>query len=163
MGLVQKETLVVFYIRMPREIERHQRKKWRTGVSSIKPAVNNEPRRKGNEQASSPVPTGKGQTDDKSSTSLEASPANRAKIPCLREARCKRSSCGFRHPPVCPSRGVIQKGEVHERNPCVPKFQERTPEETSRQEECVRKAALDWVRNIRSRPRTKPRFILLWK
>ena len=30
MGLVQKETLVVFYVRVPRETERHQRKKWRT-------------------------------------------------------------------------------------------------------------------------------------
>ena len=30
MGLVQKRTLVVFYIRMPREIERHQRKERRT-------------------------------------------------------------------------------------------------------------------------------------
>ena len=27
MGLVQKETLVVFYIRVPQETERHQRKK----------------------------------------------------------------------------------------------------------------------------------------
>ena len=39
------------------------------------------------------------------------------------------------------SRGVIQKGEPHERNPCAPKFEERTPEETSRQEGCARKAA----------------------
>ena len=31
-----------------------------------------------------------------------------------------------------PSRGVIQKGEPHKRNPCAPKFEERTPEETSR-------------------------------
>ena len=30
MGLVQMETLVVFYIRVPREIERHQRKERRT-------------------------------------------------------------------------------------------------------------------------------------
>ena len=30
MSLVQKGTLVVFYIRVPRETERHQRKKWRT-------------------------------------------------------------------------------------------------------------------------------------
>ena len=47
-----------------------------------------------------------------------------------------------------PSRGVIQKGEAHERNPCAPKFEERTLEETSRQEECARKAAWDSVRQI---------------
>ena len=52
-------------------------------VSGLKPVVNNEQRRKGKGQASSSVPTGKGQTDVKSSTSLEASPATRAKIPCL--------------------------------------------------------------------------------
>ena len=39
------------------------------------------------------------------------------------------------------SGGIIQKGEPHERNPCAPTFEERTPEETSRQEECARKAA----------------------
>ena len=37
-----------------------------TGVSGLKPAVNNERRRKGKEQASSSVPTGKGQKLDKS-------------------------------------------------------------------------------------------------
>ena len=51
--------------------------------SGLKPDVNNEHGRKGKEQASSSVPTGKGQTDEKSSTRQEASPATRAKIPCL--------------------------------------------------------------------------------
>ena len=41
-----------------------------TGVSSLKPAVDNEWRRKGKLQASSSVPTGKGRTDDKRSKSL---------------------------------------------------------------------------------------------
>ena len=41
-----------------------------------------------------------------------------------------------------PSRGVNQKGEP-QRNHCAPMFEERTPEETSREEECARKAA--WV------------------
>ena len=50
--------------------------------SGLKPAVNNEPRRKGKDQASSSVPTERGQTDVKSSKSLEASPATRVKIPC---------------------------------------------------------------------------------
>ena len=47
-----------------------------------------------------------------------------------------------------PSRGVVQKGESHERNPCAPKFEERTLEETSRQEESARKAAWDLERKI---------------
>ena len=71
-----------------------------TEVSSLRPAVNNDRRRKGKEQASSSVPTGKGQTDDKRDKS-EARPATGAKIPCLWRARCGRSSCDFRHPPVC--------------------------------------------------------------
>ena len=53
-----------------------------TGVSSLKPAVDNERSWNGKEQASSSAPTGKGQTDDKRSKSLEARPATRAKIPC---------------------------------------------------------------------------------
>ena len=79
MGLVQRGTLAVFYIRVPggnRETTAEEVVNAR--VSGLKPAVNNERRRKGKEQASSSVPTGKGQTDVKSSTSLEASPATRA-------------------------------------------------------------------------------------
>ena len=45
------------------------------------------------------------------------------------------------------SRRYIQKGEPHERNPFAPKFEERTPEETSRQEE-ARKAAWNLARKI---------------
>ena len=60
--------------------------------SSGKLRTINERRRKGKGQASSSVPTGKGRTDDKRSKSLEARPATRAKIPCLREARCRKSS-----------------------------------------------------------------------
>ena len=40
-----------------------------------------------------------------------------------------------------PSGAVIQQGEPHERNLCAPKFEERTPEETSPQEEYARQAA----------------------
>ena len=47
-----------------------------------------------------------------------------------------------------PSRGLIQKGEPHERYLCAPKFEERTPEETSRQEEYARKASWDVARKI---------------
>ena len=41
-----------------------------TGVSSLKPAVDNERRRKGKGQASSSVPTGKGRTDEKRKHSI---------------------------------------------------------------------------------------------
>ena len=47
-----------------------------------------------------------------------------------------------------PCRGVIQKGEPHERNRCAPKFEERTPEETSRQKEYARKAAWNLTRKM---------------
>ena len=72
-----------------------------TGVSSLKAAVNNERRRKGKEQTSSSVPTGKGRTDDKRSTSPEARPATGAQSPCQWGARCRKSSCDYRHPLVC--------------------------------------------------------------
>ena len=41
-----------------------------------------------------------------------------------------------------PSLGIIQKGDTLERNPCASKFEERTLEETSRQEDCARKAVV---------------------
>ena len=69
--LVQEDTLVVFYTRMPRETVRQRGKRMEDARTSRL------------EQASSSVPTGKGQTDDKRSKSLEARPATRAKMPCL--------------------------------------------------------------------------------
>ena len=72
-----------------------------TGVSSLKSAVDNERRRKGKGQASSSVPKVKEQTDVKSSNSPETSPATRAKIPCSWGQDEKRSSCDYRHHPVC--------------------------------------------------------------
>ena len=47
-----------------------------------------------------------------------------------------------------PSRGIVQKCEPHERIPCTPKFEERTLEETSRQEDCARKAAWDLPKSV---------------
>ena len=44
------------------------------------------------------------------------------------------------------SGGSIQKGEPHERNPCASSFEERTLEETSRQEDCDHKAAWNLAR-----------------
>ena len=41
-----------------------------------------------------------------------------------------------------PSRGVIQKCELHERNACGPTFEDRTQVETLHQEKCTRRVAL---------------------
>ena len=53
------------------------------------------------EQVPSSVPKVKEQTDVKSSNSLKASPATGAEIPCPWLTRWKRSSCNYRHHPVC--------------------------------------------------------------
>ena len=47
-----------------------------------------------------------------------------------------------------PSRGVIQKCEPHERNPCAPKFAERTQDETLHQESCVRRLAWNLAKSV---------------
>ena len=47
-----------------------------------------------------------------------------------------------------PSREIIQKCEPHERHSSAPRYEERTPEETSRQEAFVRKAAWDLAKNV---------------
>ena len=104
MGLVQKgDSCSFLHSRASgnRERETSAEEVKNTGVSSLKPAADNERRQKGTEQASSSVPTGKGQTDDKRSKSLETRPATGAKISCLWSARCTKSSCDYRHPPVC--------------------------------------------------------------
>ena len=72
-----------------------------TGESRLKHAMGNRELKKEEEQGSSSVPKVTEQTDVKSSGSRETSPATRAKIPCLWAAKCKRSSCDYRHPPVC--------------------------------------------------------------
>ena len=47
-----------------------------------------------------------------------------------------------------PSRGVIQKCEPHERNPCAPRIEERTRDETLQQERCARGVAWDLAKSI---------------
>ena len=91
-----------FYIRVPRGTEKHQRKKWRTqeNLASSQSWTTSEGGKVWSKHHLLLI-RGKGQIDDKRSTSLEASPATRAKIPCLWRKRCKRSSCDYRHPPVC--------------------------------------------------------------
>ena len=46
------------------------------------------------------------------------------------------------------SGGIIQKGELHERNPCAPSSEERTPEGSSRQADCDSKAAWKLARKM---------------
>ena len=58
------------------------------------------------------------------------------------------------------SGGVIQKGELHERNPCAPKFEERTPEEASRQADCDSKVAWNLAR--KNAHAEQERFKLRW-
>ena len=63
------------------------------------------------EQASSSGPKVKERTDVKNSNSLKASPATRVKkIPCLWLTRWKRSSCNYRHHPVCRGLQVWETG-----------------------------------------------------
>ena len=91
-----------FYIRVPRGTEKHQRKKWRTqeNLASSQSWITSEGGKVWSKHHLLLIRR-KGQIDDKRSTSLEASPATRAKIPCLWMIRCKRSLCDYRHPPVC--------------------------------------------------------------
>ena len=63
-----------------------------------------------------------------------------------------------------PSRGIIQKCEPHERNPCAPRWEERTPEETSRQEYCVLETAWNLAKNVcKLQIKTRLPSILWWK
>ena len=101
MGLVQRKSLVVFYLRMPRATtSRYKKEQYgRVNLASSIPweTVSSKKKR---EQASPSVPKVTEQTDVKSSGSREASSATRANIPCLWGAKCKISSCDCRHPPV---------------------------------------------------------------
>ena len=47
-----------------------------------------------------------------------------------------------------PSLGYICPGEPHERSPNAPKFEDRSQEETERQERCAREAAWRLAKNI---------------
>ena len=89
MGLVQKRLCSFLRSHASGNRETAAEGAKNTGVSypaSNQPLITSEG--ESQEQASSSVPTGKGQTDMKSS-SLEASPATRAKIPYFWLARCK--------------------------------------------------------------------------
>ena len=48
------------------------------------------------------------------------------------------------------SLGMICPGDPHQRNPNAPKFEDRSQEETERQERCAREAAWRLAKNIRN-------------
>ena len=104
MGLVQKGTLEVFSIRMPRETERHQRKERRTQEypASNQPLITSE-----GEKVKSKHPLLYRREQDRLTWK-----AQQVERPVLRPelkllvyggARCRKSSCDYRHPPVCRS------------------------------------------------------------
>ena len=64
-----------------------------------------------------------------------------------------------------PSRGVDQKCEPHERNPCAPTFEARTRDETLQQERCARRVAWDLAKKClqASKIRIRPHSTLLSK
>ena len=47
-----------------------------------------------------------------------------------------------------PSRGIVQKCAPHERNPCAPRFEERTQDETLQQQRCARRVASDLAKSV---------------
>ena len=47
-----------------------------------------------------------------------------------------------------PSQGIIQKCEPQERNPRAPKFEERTQDETLKQERCARRDAWELAQDV---------------
>ena len=61
------------------------------------------------------------------------------------------------------SGGIIQKCELHERNPCALSSEEQPPEETWGQAGCTSKVAWNLARKYASsKPNVQLRFILLW-
>ena len=70
----------------------------------------------------------------------------------LKPVRCVRfTEAVVRHANIRdqnPSLGMICPGDLHQRNPKVPKFEDRSQEETEWQERCAREAALRLAQNI---------------
>ena len=98
MGLAQEEGLVVFYIRLPRETERLKGKKWRTQEDL---ALNQPWGERERVKSKHPLQYRKWRQrlTWKAQKSLEA--ALRLELKSLVcGAKCKLSSCNYRHPPV---------------------------------------------------------------
>ena len=90
LGLVQEETLVVFYARMPRDTVR-------TTWNEV------EIRKKFSSRSKHPLQyrKWKTQTDEKSLNSLKASPVTEAENSLSVVGKMEISSCDYRHHPVC--------------------------------------------------------------
>ena len=69
----------------------------------------------------------------------------------MRKARCFLKEIRERKGP---SLGVIQPGRPHERNPYAPKFENRSQEETLRQERCARRDAWERTKSIQKLNKT---------
>ena len=75
----------------------------------------------------------------KSSSILQKSSNIRKPIRCVRFTRAVVGHANIRDPN--PSLGMICPGDPHQRNPNLPKFEDRSQEETEWQERCAREAA----------------------
>ena len=60
-----------------------------------------------------------------------------------------------------PSQGVMQKCVLQERIPSTPKFEERTQDETLKQERCARRDARDLAKDVYKLKKGENRSILL--
>ena len=60
-----------------------------------------------------------------------------------------------------PSRGAVWKCEPHESNPCAPRFEERTQDETLHQEGCARRVASDLAKSVYRLKNTDKSCVLL--
>ena len=100
MGLVQKGTLVVFYIRMPRETERHQRRERRTQEypASNQPLIAGEGEKV---KGKHPLLYRREKDDDKRSNIPYPHLLLELKFLGHGVQRCRKSSCVYRHPQVC--------------------------------------------------------------
>ena len=82
----------------------------------------------------------------KSATILRKSSSTLKPIRCVRFTKAAVRHASIRE--QNPSLGMICPGDPHQRNPNAPKFEDRSQEETERQERCAREAAWKMARCI---------------
>ena len=82
----------------------------------------------------------------KSSSILRKSSNIRTPIRCVRFTKAVLRHANIRDQK--PSLRVICPGDLHQRNPNAPKFEDRSQEETEKQERCAREAAWRLAKNI---------------
>ena len=91
----------------------------------------------------------------KSSSILRKSSDIRKPIRCVKFTKAVVRHADIRD--LNPSLGMIRPGELHQRNPNVPKFEDRSQEETERQQRCAREAAWRLAKSILGRSRVVQR------